>query len=128
MEMIKDVDLNTATFIGIDAHPSTHTALAINRFEEEKGDVQFENTPQGIQTFLSWLSTVAPDAGQTIVGIEGGSTSRNALLFRLLTQYQHIYEVNPVYTMQRRNAGTRLDKSDIIDAKLIAEVLTKKLP
>jgi transposase len=37
-----------------------------------------------------------------------------------------VYEVNPLYTKQRRNAGTRDDKSDIVDAKLIAEVLTKK--
>ncbi len=35
--------------------------------------------------------------------------------------------MNPVYTKQRRGATTIDDKSDAIDAKLIAEVLTKKL-
>src|SRR3954463_1073827 len=127
MEENTNLDLNRVTFIGIDAHPSTHTALAINRFEEEKGHVQFENSSDGITRFLNWLQTVAPDAESTIVGIEGGSTSRDALLSRLIAKYHHVHEVNPVYTRQRRNARTRSDKSDIIDAKLIAEVLTKKL-
>jgi len=123
----KPLDLNIATFVGIDAHPSTHTALAINRFEEEKGQIRFANTPEGIRAFLTWLRSVAPDAQNTILGVEGGSTSRNALLSRLLADYPHVHEVNPVYTRQQRNAETRGDKSDSIDAKLIAEVLTKKL-
>lgn len=70
---------------------------------------------------------MAPDANKAIVGIEGGSTSRHALLAKLLKEYNNVYEVNPVYTRLRRKAGTRGDKSDLADAKLIAEVLTKKL-
>jgi transposase len=127
MDKAKDLDLNTAIYIGIDAHPSTHTALAINRFEEEKSHLRFENTTEGIKAFLFWMETTAPDAASTILGIEGGSTARHALLSHLLIKYHNVYEVNPIYTRQRRNAGTRGDKSDIIDAKLIAEVLTKKL-
>jgi len=42
MDEKTNLDLNTATFIGIDAHPSTHTALANNRFEEENGHLQFD--------------------------------------------------------------------------------------
>ena len=42
------IDINKATFVGIDAHPTTHTALAINRFEEEKGILTFANTKEGI--------------------------------------------------------------------------------
>jgi len=122
-----NLDLNKVTFIGIDAHPSTHTAFAMNRFEEEKWHLRFENTPEGIKEFLAWLTTVAPDTENTILGIEGGSTSRNALVSHMLANGYRVYEVNPVYTKQRRNSGTRVYKSDILDAKLIAEVLTKKL-
>jgi transposase len=63
-----------------------------------------------------------------VVGIEGGSGTRRGLLSQLLESYQHVYEVNPLYTKQRRAFGTRSDKSDPFDAKLIAEVLTRKLP
>jgi len=120
-------NFNTATFIGIDAHPTTHTALAINRFEEEKGMLTFDNTNEGIKQFLSWLSTIETARENIIVGLEGGGNSRHALIANLLKDYQNIYEVNPLYTKQRRQFGTKADKSDPRDAKLIAEVLTRKL-
>lgn len=121
------IDINTATFIGIDAHPTTHTALAINRFEEEKGILTFENTKEGIIQFLSWLPAIENNHDNIIVGIEGGGNSRHALIANLLKSYQNIYEVNPLFTKQRRTFGTKVDKSDPRDAKLIAEVLTRKL-
>lgn len=120
-------DLNGATFVGIDAHPSEHTALAITRFEEEKGKLRFENTITGIAAFLSWLPTIAVQKDTVILGIEGGSSTRHRLLSEILETYQHVYEVNPLYTKQRRTYGTRGVKSDPVDAKLIAEVLTRKL-
>ena len=121
------LDVNTATFLGIDAHPTTHTALAINRFEEEKGILTFDNSQEGISKFLSWLPTIESDSQKVIVGLEGGGNARHALIANLLKNYQNIYEVNPLYTKQRRTFGTRVDKSDPRDAKLIAEVLTRKL-
>jgi transposase len=120
------LDLNTALFVGIDSHPSEHTALAINRFEEEKGVLRFENTQNGIKECLAWLATLATDNTQILIGIEGGET-RHTLASYLLDQYPHIYEVNPLFTKQRRMWGTRQGKSDPVDAKLIAEVLTRKL-
>lgn len=119
-------DLNSAIFVGIDAHPSEHTALAINRFEEEQGKLRFENTTAGIALFLSWLPTVVAK-NDAVIGIEGGSATRHRLLAELIETYEHVYEVNPLYTKQRRTYGTRGVKSDPVDAKLIAEVLTRKL-
>jgi transposase len=119
-------NLNTATFVGIDSHPTEHTAVAINRFEEEKGRLRFENTKKGIQACLAWLALLTPEKTQLIVGIEGGET-RHTLASYLLDYFPHIYEVNPLFTKQRRMLGTRQAKSDPADAKLIAEVLTRKL-
>lgn len=121
------IDLNHTTFVGIDAHPSEHTALAINRFEDEKGILRFENTREGIAQFLSWLPRIDSKSDNVVVGIEGGAGMQYELLKQLLVNYSNIFEVNPVYTKQRRAFGTRVDKSDPFDAKLIAEVLTKKL-
>jgi transposase len=121
------VNVNTALFVGIDAHPTTHTALAMNRFEEEKGILTFANTKDGISQYLSWLTTIDTKQDNIIIGIEGGGNSRHSLIAHLLKKYQNIYEVNPLYTKQRRTYGTRADKSDPRDAKLIAEVLTRKL-
>jgi len=122
------IDLNTATFIGIDTHPSEHTALAMSRFEEEKGVLRFENTKAGIAAFLHWLPTLETQAKNVVIGVEGSGGSGHALVSYLLPLYEHIYEVNPLYTKQRRAFGTRGRKSDPVDAKLVAEVLTRKLP
>lgn len=127
MKTINNGNLNTATYVGIDCHPTEHTALAMSRFEDEKGLLRFENTNDGINTFLSWLPTIDTKEDNVIVGLEGGGNARHTLIAKLLTQYKNIYEVNPLYTKQRRTFGTRVDKSDPRDAKLIAEVLTRKL-
>src|SRR5258708_1589927 len=121
------LDVNIATYFGIDCHPTTHTVLAINRFEEEKGMLTFDNSQDGITHFLSWLPTIQAESEKVIIGLEGGGNSRHALIAHLLKSYQNIYEVNPLYTKQRRQFGTKADKSDPRDAKLIAEVLTRKL-
>ena len=126
-KMKQNNNFNTATFVGIDAHPTTHTALAINRFEEEKGMFTFDNTKEGISRFLSWLPIIDSRQDNIFVGIEGGGNSRHGLIANLLKDYRNIYEVNPLYTKQRRQFGTKADKSDPRDARLIAEVLTRKL-
>jgi len=95
----------------------------MNRFEEEKGLLRFDNTKDGIQEFVAWLQTLEVKTDQMILGIEGGAGMQHELLRQLTERYPHIFEVNPVYTKQRRAFGTRADKSDPFDAKLIAEVL-----
>lgn len=121
------LDLNTAVFVGIDAHQEEHTAYVINRFEEKKGIAQFENNHREINKFLKWLPTINPEKEKVVIGIEGGGNTRHALVARLADHYENVYEVNPLYTKQRRSLGTKGDKSDMIDAKAIAEVLTRKL-
>jgi transposase len=123
-ENMERTDLNLATFVGIDAHGSEHTAFAINRFEEEKGRLQFENNVLGIKKFLAWVPTVSN--GHTMFGVEGGGNERHTLLRHLVARYNQVYEVNPLYTKQRRDHGTRGDKSDAVDAKMVAEVVAKK--
>jgi transposase len=124
---MQNINLNSATFVGIDCHPTEHTALAMTRFEDEKGTLRFENSRDGISQFLSWLQTIDNHNENIIIGVEGGGNSRHALIANILTDHQNIYEVNPLYTKQRRQFGTNPEKSDPRDAKLIAEVLTRKL-
>jgi len=123
----QNLDLNLATFVGVDAHREEHTALAINRFEEERGKLVFGNSPEGIKQFLSWLSGMEAPGASLVIGLEGGGDTKRALVSRLIRQNLPVYEVNPLYTKQRRDYGTRGNKSDLVDAKLIAEVLTRKL-
>ncbi len=115
-------------YVGIDAHPSEHTAVAVNRFEEEKGRLNFENNWNGMKQFLAWLQTIDGISENVVIGIEGRGGKGSAFISSMLAKYEHVYEVNPQYTKQRRQFGTRGGKSDIRDARCIAEVTIRKLP
>lgn len=91
-----ELDLNTAVFVGIDAHQEEHTACVINRFEEEKGTLQFRNNKREIKKFLGWLPTFSPKKENVVIGVEGGGNPRHALVSKLVSQYEHVYEVNPI--------------------------------
>src|SRR6266699_3735686 len=119
--------LNAATFVGIDAHPDSHTALAMNRFKEPKGHVSFPNTFTGISQFQTWLQTLGTQKDQIVIGVEGGGNARNTLLSTILSTHDLLFEVNPLYTKHKRSFGTKGDKTDLDDAKLIAGVLTTEL-
>jgi transposase len=119
--------LNIATFVGIDSHPDSHTALAMNRFKEPKGHVTFPNTHEGISQFQVWLQTLGAQKDNVVISVEGGGNARNALLTAILPTYELLFEVNPLYTKHKRSFGTKGDKTDLDDAKLIAGVLTTEL-
>jgi hypothetical protein len=92
-----------------------------------KGHVHFPNTLTGISQFMRWLKEVERQRENAIIGIEGGSTARTALVLAIRSTYESLFEVNPLYTKQKRSFGTRGDKTDLADAKLIAGVLTTEL-
>lgn len=121
------IDRNNAVYIGIDVHRYQHTAVAANRFEEEMGELTFSNTPTGMTEFLQWTKTVADEGKPRIIGIEGTNGNGKLLRNAVTPAYADVYEINPIYTKQRRDHGTRGDKSDPVDAKLMIEVLTRKL-
>lgn len=76
---------------------------------------------------MKWLSQVERQKENCLIGIEGGSTARNGLVLAILSNYDLLFEVNPLYTKHKRGYGTRGDKTDFADAKLIAGVLTTEL-
>lgn len=123
--MIKD--LNNAVYVGVDVHRYENTAVFANRFEEELGLLTFNNDASGINKFIHFLKTVAEKEKDRIIGIEGSNGNGKLLTELVSSRYDELYEVNPIYTRQRRDHGTRGDKSDRVDAKLIVEVLTRKL-
>lgn len=125
--MEETFDRNNALYVGIDVHRYEHTAVCANRFEEEKGLLSFTNTPAGIKQCLNWLESVDDNRLTRIIGVEGSNGNGRLLTDYLSRKYSEIYEINPLRTKQRRTFGTSGDKSDATDARLIIEVLTRKL-
>lgn len=52
---MKKINLNSALFVGIDAHQEEHTAVMATRFEEERSSLRFANNTRGINQFMAWL-------------------------------------------------------------------------
>jgi len=121
------VDYNNAVYIGIDVHRYQHTAVAANRFEEEMGELTFPNTPDGVAAFVAWSKNIAEANLTRIIGVEGTNGNGRLLRNAVVPVYPDVYEINPIYTKQRRDHGTRGNKSDPVDARLMIEVLTRKL-
>lgn len=120
------INLNKAIYVGVDTHTEEHTAVALNRFEEEKGKLQFENCVKDIGKFMNWLNNFKVKSNEIVVGLEGAGNAGQLLTSTLVQKYNQVYEINPLYTKQRREFGTNGRKSDIVDARLIAEVLIRK--
>lgn len=121
-----NLDLNTAVYIGIDAHTQEHTAVALNRFEEEKDEIRFDNSQTGIDLFMKWVKKLNSSFDNTLIGIEGTGNTGHLLTSIITSKLENVYEVNPLFTKQRREFGTKADKSDSLDARLIAEVVIRK--
>lgn len=125
--MDNTINKNTALYVGVDVHRYEHTAVCANRFEEELGLFAFPNTVLGVESFRSWLLSIGDPQKPRIIGIEGSNGNGKLLTSIIAKDYQQIYEVNPVYTKQRRDHGTSGNKSDAVDARLVIEILTRKL-
>lgn len=119
-------NLNTGIYIGIDAHTQEHTAVALNRFEEEKDKIRFDNSLTGIGSFMKWMKKQDPSFQKTLIGIEGAGNAGQLLTSTIVSKVENVYEVNPLYTKQRREFNTKADKSDSLDARLIAGVIIRK--
>jgi transposase len=123
----KNLDLDNCLYIGVDIHRYTHTALAVNRFEDPISEITFDNNKKGVNSFLSWTQGLGEPCKTRVIGIEGSNGYGRSVSDLLTSEYEHVYEINPILTRQRRAFGTRGDKSDLVDARLITQVLTRNL-
>ena len=104
------------TIIGIDPHPQTHTAAALDSQGRLLGVETFPSGEKGVAKFMEWL--VGMD--EVRVAVEGPSQPFFAVwLTRLLAEEVPVYPVPAQQVRQRR--GRR--KTDEEDAVLIATVL-----
>lgn len=126
MSKMNEGQQNKNLYIGIDIHSEYHMAVAATQYAEEKGSMRFKNSDEGIDKFLDWIQQLN-QTKEVILGIEGSGGNGERLTSTLIQKYNQIYEVNPLFTKQRRTYGTKRDKSDIRDARLITEILRTKL-
>jgi len=117
------LDKKTCLYCGIDTHKQFHQAVIVNRFEEEIGSFHIENNKRSIGKFIKKLKSYDKDIA---IGVEGSFHLGNLLSKLLVGQFKFVYEINSIYTKEKRFCSTDWSKSDYKDAKLLASILIRK--
>ena len=106
------------TIIGVDPHPGSHTAVALNEQGKRLGTLTFENTEGGLAQFQSWLSAYEIER----CAIEGANNPFARSLSQLVLQTgHHLVDISPSLTSQYRSKRG-YKKSDDVDAENVARV------
>lgn len=115
------------TFIGVDLHKETHTAVMINCFSEKMEEITIENRPSEFDTLLKWAKKHTPKGMSPVFGLEDVGGYGRSLAIYLIEKKQIVKDVNPSLAYDRRKSRAIYKKSDSIDAESIAEVLLTKI-
>lgn len=107
------------TIIGVDPHPSTHTASALDENGKALASVRVENTDEGFTELLAF----ADGFEDRRWAIEGASNPFIApWVAQLLADGERVFSIHPSLTSHYRSKHTR-KKNDEVDAQNCARAL-----
>ena len=114
------------TYVGIDSHKDTHTAVFIDCFFEKLGEVQFHNRPSSFDDFLQQAQAYLMDGTIFMFGMEDCSSYGRSLMVYLTQNGHHVKHVNALLVARERKNQNATIKTDGIDAECAARVLLSK--
>ena len=114
------------TYVGIDSHKDTHTAVFLNCFFEKLGELTFDNTACKFDVFLAQAEVYKQEGTTFIFGLEDISSFGRALTVFLLNHNHHVKHVNSYLVARERKNQTITQKTDAVDAECAARVLISK--
>lgn len=103
--------------IGVDPHPDSHTAAALDENGKVLGTLTVRNTAAGLTELQQWAETFSPHRW----AIEGANNSFITTLSHPLAKHEMVIDISPGLTSQYRSKRGR-KKSDEVDAINIARV------
>ncbi len=110
-------------YVGVDTHKQTHTAVAINCFNEKLGEITFENRPSAFQEFLNKVNSYTETGVSPVFGLEDATTYGKELARFLLNKKLSVKQICPILTYEERKKRPILNKTDSADARHIAKIL-----
>jgi len=114
------------TYIGIDSHKSTHTAVFIDFFFEKLGDLTFTNLPSKFDDFLKEAEKFKMDGTTLLFGMEDVSAYGRSLAVFLTEKGYQVKHVNAALVVKERKNRNVVEKTDSIDAECVARVLLSR--
>ncbi|UQN09779.1 IS110 family transposase [Deinococcus sp. QL22] len=104
--------------LGLDPHPTTHTAVALDSRGVTLDSLSVKNDSDGLHQLCAWSARFEPHCW----AIEGaGNRDVAPLLALLFARNQLVYHIHPSLTSQYR--ARRGKKNDLVDAENVARVL-----
>ena len=113
------------TYVGIDSHKETHTAVFLDCFFEKLGEVTFGNRTEDFQAFLKESPKFKLDGTEFLFGLEDVSNYGRALTRYLMAYSLPVKHVNAYLVAQERK-NLNFDKSDSADAECAARLLISR--
>ena len=114
------------TYVGIDSHKDTHTAVFIDCFFEKLGEITFNNLPSEFCQFLSDALKFQVEGTTFLFGLEDVSSYGRTLAVFLTDNSQAVKHVNALLVARERKNRTFTEKTDSLDAECAARVLLSK--
>ena len=114
------------TYVGIDSHKDTHTAVFLDCFFDKLGEITFNNLPSAFCEFLSEASKLKMDGTEFLFGLEDTGSFGRTLTGFLTDNCQKVKQVNSVLIARERKNQNITQKTDSIDAECAARVLLSK--
>jgi len=114
------------TYVGIDSHKDTHTAVLLDCFFDKLGEIQFENLPSKFPEFLENASRLRQEGTTLLFGLEDISAYGRTLTVFLKDKGQLVKHVNALLVARERKNQTATQKTDSVDATCAARVLLSK--
>jgi len=114
------------TYVGIDSHKDTHTAVFLDCFFEKRGEIAFENLPSKFGAFLSQAEELMTDGTTLLFGLEDVTAYGRTLVSFLKANNQPVKHVNAMLVAKERKNQNITQKTDAVDAECAARVLLSR--
>jgi len=115
------------TYVGIDSHKNTHTAVFLDCFFEKLGEITFDNLPSKFPSFLNDALKFQAEETTFMFGLEDTSMYGRTLAVFLTDNEQKVKHVNALLVARERKNRNITEKTDSVDAECAARVLLSKL-
>ena len=114
------------SYVGIDSHKDTHTAVFLDCFFGKTGEIAFGNVPSEFDAFLKEAQKYKVVGTDFAFGLEDVSAYGRALNVFLTEKKQTVKHVNAALVASERKSGSVLHKTDSFDAECAARVLLSR--
>ena len=114
------------TYVGVDSHKDSHTAVFIDCFFEKLGELVFLNLPSVFGKFLEDARRFQAEGTQLMFALEDAGAYGRTLAVFLKQNGLPAKHVNSLLVAHERMNRTSVEKTDSVDAECAARVLLSK--